>query len=251
VAAAPWRDVRPLQARRACRLVGFKSSKEIAMKDICRMPTVSPAPHARRRRRLLQALSALPLRGGLPAGSLAAGLPVRSLAATPSCSDEARATPRQTEGPYFTPDSPQRRSLIDPDVGGTRLVLSGRVLGLDCTPVAGALLDFWQADADGVYDNRSYGLRGHQFADPQGRYRLETIVPGIYPGRTRHIHVKVQAKGGRVLTTQLYFPDEPGNRRDFLFSPALLVTLVEPARADTTMRLQQLQAAFDFAVATG
>ena len=54
---------------------------------------------------------------------------------------------------------------------------------------------------------------------------LDTVLPGFYPGRTRHIHVKVQAPGGRVLTTQLYFPDEPGNRRDRIYSPELLVTM--------------------------
>ncbi len=53
------------------------------------------------------------------------------------------------------------------------------------------------------------------------RYRLQTIVPAEYPGRTRHIHVKVQAPGKRILTTQLYFRDEPGNRRDGLYRPDL------------------------------
>jgi protocatechuate 3,4-dioxygenase beta subunit len=46
---------------------------------------------------------------------------------------------------------------------------------------------------------------------------LRSIVPGIYPGRTRHIHVKVQPRGGSVLTTQLYFPGESKNRSDSLF----------------------------------
>jgi protocatechuate 3,4-dioxygenase beta subunit len=74
-----------------------------------------------------------------------------------------------------------------------------------------------------VYDNVGYKLRGHQFAGDTGGYFLETIVPGLYPGRTRHIHVKVQAPGRPVLTTQLYFPDEPANARDRLFRPELLV----------------------------
>jgi protocatechuate 3,4-dioxygenase beta subunit len=72
-----------------------------------------------------------------------------------------------------------------------------------------------------------FKLRGHQFTDANGRYRLETIVPGLYPGRTRHFHVKVQAPHGRVLTTQLYFPGEPRNRRDFLYRPDLLMELKE------------------------
>ena len=46
-------------------------------------------------------------------------------------------------------------------------------------------------------------------------------LPAEYPGRTRHIHVKVQAPGGRILTTQLYFPGDPGNKRDCLYRPEL------------------------------
>jgi protocatechuate 3,4-dioxygenase beta subunit len=104
-------------------------------------------------------------------------------------------------------------------------VLAGSVLATDCTPVPGALLDFWQADDSGEYDNEGYRLRGHQFADGQGRYRLETIVPGLYTGRTRHIHVKVQAPRQEVLTTQLYFPDEPRNRRDWIFDERLVMQI--------------------------
>jgi len=70
-----------------------------------------------------------------------------------------------------------------------------------------------------------YRLRGHQFTDASGAYRLETIVPGVYPGRTRHIHVKVQAPNQPVLTTQLYFPDEPGNADDGIFDPSLVVAM--------------------------
>ena len=69
-----------------------------------------------------------------------------------------------------------------------------------------------------------FRLRGHQFTDDAGPYRLETVVPGLYPGRTRHIHVKVQAPDGPVLTTQLYFPGEPGNARDGIFQPELVLT---------------------------
>jgi protocatechuate 3,4-dioxygenase beta subunit len=142
---------------------------------------------------------------------------------TPSCGDEGGLAPAQTEGPYFKASSPRRASLLETGVTGAKLVLSGRVLSRDCRPIPGALLDFWHADAGGAYDNAGFKLRGHQFTDATGRYRLETVVPGLYPGRTRHIHVKVQAPNQPVLTTQLYFPDEPGNRSDGIFNPALLV----------------------------
>ena len=130
-------------------------------------------------------------------------------------------TPRQTEGPFYTPNTPKRISLVEPGSKAPRLVVLGTVLSADCKPVPNALLDFWHSDERGEYDNRGFRYRGHQHADAQGRYRLETIVPGEYPGRTRHIHVKVQAPGGRILTTQLYFAGDPGNRRDGLYRPEL------------------------------
>lgn len=153
----------------------------------------------------------------------------RRLAPTPACGDGAAPTASQTAGPFFTPGSPRRASLLDPGLHGTPLVVTGLVVSTDCRALAGALLDFWQADGQGRYDNAGYRLRGHQFSDGAGRYRLETVVPGGYPGRTRHIHVKVQAPGGPVLVTQLYFPDEPNNRRDHIFDPALLLRMEDAA----------------------
>jgi len=139
------------------------------------------------------------------------------------------ATPRQTEGPFFRPSSPQRITLIEGN--GPRLTVAGRVLGRDCKPIKGALLDFWHADEHGDYDNRGFRFRGHQFSDADGRWRLETIVPAVYPGRTRHIHVKVQRPGGRVLTTQLYFPNEAANARDSLFQDELVMRVAKAGEA--------------------
>jgi protocatechuate 3,4-dioxygenase beta subunit len=107
------------------------------------------------------------------------------------------ATPSQTEGPYYKPNTPMRASLLEPGMPGTKLVIEGSVLTAACKPVPRAMLDFWQADATGRYDNSGYRLRGHQLTNEAGRYRLETIVPAEYPGRTRHIHVKVQAGAAR------------------------------------------------------
>ena len=114
-------------------------------------------------------------------------------------------------------------------MAGQPIELVGFVLSRACKPLAGALLDFWQADDKGRYDNSGFRLRGHQFSDAEGRYRLRSIVPGIYPGRTRHIHVKVQPRDGRVLTTQLYFPGEAKNRSDSLFRKDLLVRTAKNA----------------------
>lgn len=143
----------------------------------------------------------------------------------PNCTVPASLTPAATEGPYFTAGSPERSSLLEPGMSGTKLVLSGYVLTTDCQPVANALLDFWQADANGNYDNSGYTLRGHQVTDSIGFYQLETVVPGLYPGRTEHIHVKVQPPGGAVLTTQLFFPGVNSNQSDGIYNPALQITI--------------------------
>ncbi|ESA32734.1 dioxygenase [Leptolyngbya sp. Heron Island J] len=161
--------------------------------------------------------------------------------ATPACGDDLM-TPSQTAGPFYTPDSPERQSLLEPGFSGTAMVLAGQVLSSQCVPIAGALVDCWHTDDQGNYDNSGYRFRGHQFTDADGRYQIETIVPGIYPGRTRHFHIKVQAPNQPVLTTQLYFPEEPANQRDFLFNPVLLMAV------DNSNDLKQ--ATFNFVLET-
>lgn len=154
---------------------------------------------------------------------------VQALLPTPECVDVDDATTAQTEGPYFTASSPLRASLMEAGMTGTKLVVTGYVYSTDCKPVARAKLDFWQADDKGQYDNAGFRLRGHQFTDDNGKFSLETIMPGLYPGRTRHIHVKVQAPNQPVLTTQLYFPNEPGNQRDGIYRPELLMKMQDSA----------------------
>jgi protocatechuate 3,4-dioxygenase beta subunit len=145
------------------------------------------------------------------------------LTPTPACDDGDDPTPQQTEGPFYTPDTPRRTRIATAGVRGEPLLVTGLVLGNDCRPIRRALLDFWQADGAGEYDNEGYRLRGHQFTDDHGRFRLETVKPGLYTGRTRHIHVKAQRPQGEILTTRLYFPGEPANQSDGIFDPALLM----------------------------
>jgi protocatechuate 3,4-dioxygenase beta subunit len=142
-------------------------------------------------------------------------------------------THEQTEGPFYRLFSTPRTTLREPGMAGTTLDVSGRVVDKRGKPLANALLDFWQCDDAGIYDTRSYRLRGHQFTDAEGRYQLATIVPGLYPGRTRHIHAKLQPAGNDLpqaphrltLTTQMYFPGEPGNDKDEIFDPSLLLAI--------------------------
>lgn len=137
-----------------------------------------------------------------------------------------RAIPELTEGPFYTPRTPLRTSLWEPDTGGRPLVLQGLVLSPDCRPIGGAVVDIWHADERGRYDNSGFRYRGHQYTDATGAFRFETIRPVRYTGRTPHIHVKVQGPSTRLLTTQLYFPDlRDENARDSIYHDDLLLDL--------------------------
>lgn len=157
-------------------------------------------------------------------GVNAQGLP-DSLLPTPSCTDADDVTIAQTEGPYFTPNTPLKQDFTGDGPAAERLIIGGMVLDTNCNPIPNAIVELWHADAAGAYDNEGFRFRGHGFSDEQGRWWFATIVPGLYPGRTRHFHVKAQRPGGPMLTTQLYFPDEAGNAQDGIFNDTLLLQL--------------------------
>jgi protocatechuate 3,4-dioxygenase beta subunit len=155
----------------------------------------------------------------------------QELAATPDCRDGDEPTVPETEGPFFKPKSPRRSDLREPASKGKRFELSGYVLTKSCRPVRGAVVDLWHADENGEYDNIGFRYRGHVITEPDGAFRFHTIEPALYPGRTRHYHVKVQASNSHLLTTQLYFPNEPRNSRDSLFQRELLMRVANAGDA--------------------
>jgi protocatechuate 3,4-dioxygenase beta subunit len=169
------------------------------------------------RRSILKASAGLCIAGPLFGNS-------QAMAQTPSCDDNP--TPRQIEGPFYTPQTPRRSNLLD-GLQGKVLVFEGRVLTTTCQPLANAIVDLWSCDVNGEYDNTGFKLRGHQVTDAKGRFRFETLMPGSYGNssfrRTPHLHVKVQGPSTPLLTTQLYFPDETLNARDSFYNSALLV----------------------------
>jgi protocatechuate 3,4-dioxygenase beta subunit len=142
--------------------------------------------------------------------------------------EECDPTLPNIEGPFYRTGAPERDDLYDP-IEGPRLTIIGQVVGHDCAPIAGAWLDFWQADSFGVYDNTSkdYEFRGQQYADEDGTFRLVTNLPGVYPGRPKHLHVKVQGELADVLTTQLYFPGDPLNDSDPWHDRELELQIIE------------------------
>jgi protocatechuate 3,4-dioxygenase beta subunit len=139
--------------------------------------------------------------------------------------NDLEITPQETIGPAFEPNSPIKSNFRELGITGEPVTLTGFVLDRKGKPIKGALLDFWHADADGQYDFTGFRCRGHQFSEVNGRYELQTILPGIYPGRTRHFHVRLQAAPGPILTTQLYFPGELRNNSDLLFRRDLLLNI--------------------------
>jgi protocatechuate 3,4-dioxygenase, beta subunit len=140
-------------------------------------------------------------------------------------------TPPQTEGPYYPIQLPldQDNDLlivndsITPAVGEI-VELSGRVLTPSGTPVRNATVEIWQADNTGAYlhpRSSGYATRDMNFQGygrfetaSGGEYRFRTIKPGLYTGRTRHIHFKIKAAGRQELTTQCYFQGEARNASD-------------------------------------
>ena len=142
-------------------------------------------------------------------------------------------TEADIEGPFYKAGAPLRTNLVDPASTADKMMLTGIVRAADCKPLSGVSLDFWHADDKGEYDGAGYRYRGIVTTDYQGRYRLETNMPPPYSGRPRHIHVKLQRLGGRVLTTQLYFPGESRG------APRVLVMKME-------RRAEERLASFDF-----
>ena len=141
--------------------------------------------------------------------------------ATQEAVEQLPLTPSVIEGPYFRLGAPQRESLIEEGITGERMLLTGRVLNPEGKAIPGAVLQFWMSDDEGNYDMVGYKLHGYTFADAEGRYKLEAIVPACYePRHAKHIHVKVQGIS-RPLTTQLYFTDDDDRLNDNWYKPEL------------------------------
>lgn len=185
-------------------------------------------PSAFSRRRFLYAVAGAAAPVALIARAqtlLGRGTETVDLEPTPAVGDKLELTPEETAGPFFRPNSPLKSDFRESGVTGVPMRVSGFVLDRKGRPIPGALLDFWHADAEGGYDLKGFHCRGHQFSDGSGRYALETLVPGLYPGRTRHYHVRLQAAHGPILSTQLYFPGQARNASDSLFRPDLLLRI--------------------------
>ena len=156
-----------------------------------------------------------------------------------------QATTNQTVGPYFRIGLKWlfRDNFVGEGVTGQKIVISGKVLDADGQPIPDALLELWQANANGKYahpdDTQDKQLEpgfqgfGRVPTEEDGSFRFTTIKPGRVPGpdgklQAPHIVVSVFMRGLlRHLVTRIYFPDDPANQEDFALN------LVEPSRRGT------------------
>lgn len=160
---------------------------------------------------------------------------IAAVSATPGLfARDLAKTPRTTEGPFYPDKLPldtDNDLLIITDgitpALGEITHLTGRVLGIDGAPMRNCLVEIWQCDQQGAYlhsgttnaekRDRNFQGYGRFLTDLEGRYYFRTIKPVAYPGRTPHIHVAVNRGQERLLTTQLFVKDDPGNARDGIY----------------------------------
>jgi protocatechuate 3,4-dioxygenase, beta subunit len=172
----------------------------------------------------------MPLQRRTAAAALVA-LPTLWLGARAQPAARARATPAQTEGPFYPvrlpadADNDLLRNGALRYTAGQPVWLQGTVQDLAGQPVRGAQVEIWQCDEDGHYDhpgdssrqNAAFQGFGRTTVAADGSYRFRTIKPVPYTGRTPHIHVKLRLGARELLTTQLYVAGDPGNARDMLW----------------------------------
>jgi protocatechuate 3,4-dioxygenase beta subunit len=119
-----------------------------------------------------------------------------------------RRTTPDILGPYHLNNMPERATIAGAN-DGMILIVQGRLLNTRCQPLANVLIDVWQANGRGVYSEVAGGWgRGKVKTDADGHYRYETVYPGPYQGRPRHIHLLVEQPGYTKLVTQMYFQGE-------------------------------------------
>ena len=172
---------------------------------------------------------------------------------------EAGPTAPNILGPFYRSGAPFRGKVTPPLAEGTVLLIAGRVWGhATRKPLPSAVLDVWQANAQGRYDNDDRrnppkpGVlenRCRVVADETGHYEFETIHPGRYLNgpkyRPAHIHFRINAPGHRELVTQLYFEGDPEIEGDPFVRESLIVPLREMTGPTGTFE----SAAFDIVLA--
>jgi protocatechuate 3,4-dioxygenase beta subunit len=182
------------------------------------------------------------------------------------------ATESTVFGPFHRSGAPELGpggNIAPLDVLGTPTVISGRVLDLNGDPIAGALLDVWQADSSGLYDSQypdseDLHMRGMFRADGEGRYLIRTVRPVHYaipsdgpvgrmlratnrhPWRPAHVHFVVSSDGYEPVTTHIFDDADPYLESDTVFAvkDSLICQFKRHEEPDETSRRFSLEPPF-------
>jgi len=167
-------------------------------------------------------------------------------------SHQADIKPREHEmnlGPFFRPDAPYRAKMSSPHENGTTVVIKGRVWSHEYKTPVEAIMDVWQADHRGKYDNEegshstdkySFKNRARVRCDEHGYYEIETVQPGPYTrGSTihaAHIHFRVSFTDHVDCVTQLLFEGDPNIEKDPFHKYSMIVKLIDVERNGQTYK---------------
>ena len=110
-----------------------------------------------------------------------------------ACNTDLTPTQAWESPPEYLAGSPERASFLEAGFDGERVDLTGRIVTTQCVPLAHARIEFWHTDPAGKYDMAGFKRRGFQYTDADGRFRLETMMPGYYT-IMRHVHFLIGAK---------------------------------------------------------
>lgn len=160
-------------------------------------------------------------------------------------SQTCKETEANPLGPYYRAGAPFAFELDNPSGAGDVLEVAGRVFDANCiTPLEGAIVEVWQADSAGNYDNEDgdpgpgvWSLRGRMKTDACGRYAYRSVVPGRYLDggeyRPAHIHYRVTHGSKPPFVTQLYFVGDPFNESDSMYKPGLAISIADAGGVKT------------------
>jgi protocatechuate 3,4-dioxygenase beta subunit/subtilisin family serine protease len=195
--------------------------------------------------------------------------PIDTLAVTPAMvaiempsiasSTPCLLTEPNAEGPYYREGSPLTTNLYPEGANGSLLIFTGSVSNNKCEKLANVLIDVWQADDRGVYDNDNpdkppasnfFRCRGRMRTDEHGNFTFNTILPKNYPVpeiptvRAKHIHFKLFADQYQPLTTQVLLEPDDYLNTDIFLKESLVTTLIKAE--DNTHPDPYFKAHFDF-----
>lgn len=195
--------------------------------------------------------------------------PLDTLAATPAAvaieiqpreaSTPCLLTEPNVEGPYYREGSPFTTNIYPEGADGSLLIFTGSVSNSNCEKLANVLIDVWQADDQGVYDNDNpdkppasdfFRCRGRMRTDENGNFTFKTILPKNYPVpeiptvRAKHIHFKLFADRYQPLTTQVLLEPDDYLNTDLFLKESLVTTLIKAE--DNTHPAPYFKAHFDF-----